>query len=218
MAAKTEWFRRGSWTPADETEFMTRLKCSRSAFHKAQYLRIQAHHLVEDADPPLHHSALGLLDILLRDFPDPSQLATAHQQRARCLAALGRKTNALDELLLSLEAERTHSGVQGHAYLDFAELVLELGRNDLFREALSALGARRTQEVFPIAQYRNAAAAAFLCEHLGLTDASRTHALDALAAAAKTETPFRYHRHLGLMNHADPNLQRRLWKLAGKSS
>jgi len=197
---------------------MARLTRSRTSFHKAQYLRIQALHLAQDANPPLHTQAIELLDLLLREYPDSSQLAAAHQQRAQCLAALGRGSDALDEFRRALEAERAHPGIRGYAYLEFAELVLALGRKDLFREALSVVTERESIEPFPIAQYRKAAAAAFLCEELVLNSEARAHALDALAAAAKTESPFRYHRRLGVVTVTDSEVQARLWRLAGMSA
>ncbi|HEY4185675.1 MAG TPA: hypothetical protein VGP07_11435 [Polyangia bacterium] len=219
MVTKAEWFRRSSWTSVDETDFMARLKRSCTVFHKAQYLRIQALHLVQDADPPLHEAALGLLDLLLRDYPDRSQVAAAHEQRARSLDALGRGVDALDELRLAMEAERAHPGMQGHAYLEFAELVLTLGRKDLFSGALAVLGGRRSAEIFPVVRYRKSAAAAFLCDELGLHGESRAHATDALVAAAKTASPFRYRRSLGLVKTSDADVvQGRLRRLAGKSA
>jgi hypothetical protein len=214
VVTKAEWFRRTSWTPTDATEFMARLKRSRTAFHKAQYLRIQALHL-QEGDPPLHEAALGLLDMLLRDYPDRSQIGAAHEHRARSLAALGRGVDALDELRLAMQAERAHPGIQGHAYLEFAELVLTLRREDLFSEALSLLGAQRSAELFPFVRYRKSAAAAFLCEELGLDGESRAHATEALAAAAKTASPFRHHQSLGLVTATDADVQGHLWRLAG---
>ncbi len=106
MAPHGDWFRRTSWTPADPAAFMSRLGRSRKPFHKAQYPRIQALHLAREARPPLHGAALALLDLLLRDDPEASQLAAAHQQRAECLAALDRRIEALEELRLALEADR----------------------------------------------------------------------------------------------------------------
>jgi tetratricopeptide (TPR) repeat protein len=215
VATKNEWFRRTSWTTADHAEFMARLTRSRTSFHKAQYLRIQALHLAQNANPPLYAEALELLDLLVREYPDPSQVGAAHQQRAQCLAALDRGSDALDEFRRAIGAERAHRGIQGYVYLEFAELVLALGRKDLSREALSFITDRESTDLFPIAQYRKAAAAAFLCEELGLNSEAHAYAVDALAAAAKTESPFRYHRRLGVVTVTDSEVQARLWRLAG---
>ena len=90
MADKEEWFRRTSWGRDAKEAFCARFKRSRSTFHKAQYLRIQALHLQETRQQPLVEAALDLLAELQTNHPDPSQLAQAHHQRAQCLDILDR--------------------------------------------------------------------------------------------------------------------------------
>jgi hypothetical protein len=68
--------------------------------------------------------------------------------------------------------------------------------------------------IFPILQYRAFGAAAFLSESLGNLDDARAFAKQALSAAALTESPFRSHRTLGLVEGSDEEVQRRLWHLA----
>jgi hypothetical protein len=106
MMADTQWFRRATWTDVDRRKFDARLQRSRTDFHKAQYLRIQAHHLEHDAIPPQVSAALELLDRLLREYPDPSQVSLALSQRGSCLLKLGQPDDALVAFRESLEAER----------------------------------------------------------------------------------------------------------------
>jgi tetratricopeptide (TPR) repeat protein len=214
VVAGKNWFRRTTWTSADRVDFEARLKRSRTAFHKAQYLRIQAHHLVQDAEPPLYEAALGLLDRLLRDFPDPSQLGEAHRQRAACLVAMQRPDEAIEAYRAALAAERSHPGVQGLAYLDLAELVLAVDRADLYAEMLEVVTTRQRDELFPVTQYRAFGAAAFLAQRLGHLDDARSFATQALSAASLTQTPFRYHRTLGLVDRTGEDVQKNLWQLA----
>ena len=75
--SKVEWFRRTTWTAADAADFAAHLKRSRSDFHKAQYLRIQAGHLHAVGVPELTAVALGLLGQLVTDWPSESQLSIA---------------------------------------------------------------------------------------------------------------------------------------------
>lgn len=193
---------------------MSRLRRSRSSFHKAQYLRIQAWHLEQVAQPIELAAAIALLDMLIHDYPDASQLAQARQQRARCFAVTGRTAEALEEYRAALDAERAFPHLIIHAYIEFGELVLASGRRDLLEEALSIL-APRPKESFPVARYRRCAVAALLNEELGCLSYARVHAIAALSAAAMTESPFRYHRHLGLVRELDASIQARLWRLAG---
>jgi tetratricopeptide (TPR) repeat protein len=214
VSSRTEWFRRTTWTAADKAEFTARLGRSRSSFHKAQYLRIQAVHLAQ-AEPPLYEPALELLDLMVRDFPDPSQLAAAHQQLASCLAALGRPSEALDVFRKALDAEGARPQV--NAYLDFAELVLALGRADLYSEALGIVEKRIDREILPVGRYRGCAAAALICEKLEFHERARPFAIGALDAAAKSESPFRYHRTLGLVEGTDPGVHAQLQRIAGRA-
>jgi tetratricopeptide (TPR) repeat protein len=158
-----------------------------------------------------------LLDLLVKDFPEPSELAAAHQQRAHCIAALGRPAEALEVLRQALEAERSRPGILVNAYLEFAELVLSLGRSECYAEALQIIEKRIGPEIFPVGQYRGCAAAAFLCEELEFHERARTYAVDALAAAAKTLSPFRFHQKVGVVERTDPDVQARLWRLAGRT-
>src|SRR5690606_10834397 len=99
-----DWFRRTTWTETDAQSFYERLRRSRGAFHKAQYLRIQAYTLAQERQEPLVRVALDLLGQLFTEFPDLSQLASAHLQAARCYEQLGETLQALDHFQRSLDA------------------------------------------------------------------------------------------------------------------
>ena len=47
--ASGDWYRNNDWNDTIETEFEARLKRSRGAFNKAQYLRIQASYLLDNS-------------------------------------------------------------------------------------------------------------------------------------------------------------------------
>lgn len=215
MAQPKDWFRRTTWSSEDRADFDLRLGRSRTAFHKSQYLRIQAHHLANDAKPPLYEAALELLDRLLRDFPDSSQLGEACRQRGACLAATQRTDEAFGAYQDALAAERSFPGIRGTAYLDCAELVLVIGRADLYPELLDLTVSRGSAEIFPLGRYRAFCSAALLADRLGRSANAQSFARQALAAAAQKESPFRYHRTLGLVDRPDEDIQRLLSQLAG---
>src|ERR1700737_4923308 len=116
---QVEWYRRTTWTTADAVDFTARLERSRSAYHKAQYLRIQAGHLHTVGSPELTLVALGLLDQLLREWPDESQVSLAHMQRAECLVDLGQPIEALAAYRDALEARRKAPNWRNDAHLAF---------------------------------------------------------------------------------------------------
>jgi len=67
-----DWFRKTSWGEADQADFFTRLKRSRTAGNKAQYLRIQASHLEGAGSPEFLRAAITLLDKMLTEFQSGS--------------------------------------------------------------------------------------------------------------------------------------------------
>lgn len=211
---KPEWFRRESWSPADEVEFFACLERSRGAARKSQYLRIQALHLFESGDRALVRPALMLLDRLLTDYPDPSQLAMAHHQRGKCLVELGETSAALEAFRESMVAQRERNSIQTDAYLSFGELVLALRREDAYGDAIAAADEFGANAVFPVQRFELSSIRALIAAHAGDMASARKHAIAALAAASETKSPFRRHASLGLVRFADPEVFARLRSLA----
>jgi tetratricopeptide (TPR) repeat protein len=211
---KPEWFRRTTWTERDAAEFDERLARSRGANRKAQCLRIQAVHLFEVGDLSLTRAALGLVDRVIAEFPDPFQLAPALSLRAEALVDLGRPEEALETYGRALEARRAFPQVGDDGYLGFAELVIALRRRDLYAAAVAALDEFADRVQFPIEEFRIAACRALVAAERGDSNGARRWAREALAAAAKSESPFRYHRKLGLVRGVDPLAFQRLKTLA----
>jgi tetratricopeptide (TPR) repeat protein len=209
-----EWYRRTTWSATDAEEFQARLRRARGTFHRAQYLRIQALHLEEIGTEPMLRAALGLLEQLISECPDPSQLASAYHQRARCLAELGACDAALEAYRRSFEAQRQVPTLHVDAYRDFGELVVALGRSDLYDEVLARDEEFGGNDAFPAHRFQTATTRALIAAERGQREEARRFAEVALGAAAATEAPFRYHRKLGLVRHADPDVLRRLRALA----
>src|SRR5262245_1457138 len=111
----TEWFRRSTWTRADQDDFNARLRRSRP-HSRSQYLRIQAVHLAEAGRCT---DALSLLETLIADYPDQLQLASAHRQRGECLMELGNANAALEAYQDAIRAQRAFPNVRTPAPLDF---------------------------------------------------------------------------------------------------
>ena len=213
--AKPEWFRRTTWSPQDQEEFQQRLMRSRSTFHKAQYLRIQALHLAEVGTAPLLEAAIALLNQLITQFPDPGELPSAHQQRARCLSDLGRHREALEAYEAAIVAQRAEPNVHSGIPVEYAELVVTLRRTDLYARVEGLLDEfpQAPGPQFPVGDYSHSVVRAFLAAEREEWTKVRDYAKKALAAAAKTQAPFRHHRKVGLVSFVDPEVlaQLRAW-------
>jgi hypothetical protein len=207
------WFRKSTWSAEAQADFASHLSRSRGPTRRAQYLRIQARHLADVGTLSLCEAALDLLDQLLREYPEVTELSAAHELRAECLARLGQGEEALCAYKAALEAERQFPYASGLAYLGFVELVLTLNRADLFSEALSILAEFGGHELLPIHVHRFGSALALLYDSIGEGRKAGRFARLAIAAASQTKSGLQYHPDLGLVGSIDPAHQSRLWEL-----
>jgi tetratricopeptide (TPR) repeat protein len=212
--SNTEWFRRATWTDVDREEFNARLKRSRRAENKSQYLRIQALHLAEAGH---HDGAIELLDRLFAEFPDSIDVAQAHAQKADSLAKMEQTGAAIQEYRAALQAERDFPNVRTNAWLDFGWLVVEEQLTDLYDEVSQVLQEFRDERglQFPAIEYRYAAIQSLLADARGEKAQAREFAKQALAEAAKEHSGLRYHLTVGLVGSERHQFENRLRTLAG---
>jgi tetratricopeptide (TPR) repeat protein len=212
---RDDWFRRKTWTPNDREVFFARLRRSRSAFHKAQYARIQAYELLATRTPEAYSAALELLDLILADWPEDAQLASVYHHRAECFAGLGDLPHAVDAFRQVFRTQRTRKRELTMAHLDFGWLVATTPLPDFYDEALGLLS-EFTHNDFPVDQYRASAIHALIFDARGQPEQARRYANFALQSAAARHSGFRYHAKLGLVKSPDEKVYGRLRILAGE--
>jgi hypothetical protein len=108
-------------------------------YHKAQYLAIQGWQLQSIGTPEMNDAALELADLLVREYPDPSQLASAHFLRAECFLARDDLQGAIAAFRQSLQAQREYPKEHTLVHQQFARLVAIRPLPKLYREALQVL-------------------------------------------------------------------------------
>jgi hypothetical protein len=135
-------------------------------------------------------------------------------QRARCLRASHRHDDALAAYREAFAAERAFPNARTDAYLGFGGLVVALERLDLYDEVLATIDEFGGNELFPFQQYKLFVILAFISDARGDDASARRYARQALEAAEQTESPFRYHRKLGLVGEQQPEVRERLLRLA----
>jgi tetratricopeptide (TPR) repeat protein len=205
-----EWYRRTSWTEQDRTDFYNRLKLSRNQFQKAQCARIQAHYLGKvDAE-----AALTLLDQVIDEWPEPSQLAQAYFQKAECFIRLGRKREALKAFFESFEEQRIRPNWQTNAFLDFGLFVIKNRMTSLYDKAEQVLDEFWSPVLLPIHRYKLHAIRAVTMAYRRDRDGARFHANCALDIAALEHSGLHYHPEQGLVGRQDPWLEDKLRRLA----
>jgi len=210
--ARDDWFRKTTWSDADEDAFFTRLRRSRSVFHKAQYLRLQAHSLAGTEQEPLVRAALALLDRLFTEFPDLSQLAQAHLLAAHCYEQLGEVTRAIDHFRLSRGARSKYPNLDAGTDLEFPWFIVKHDISSLYDEALTTLVTAHL--AFPVQIFKASAVRAFIAISRGDSQAAIRHAREALDAVGLEKSQFRYHRNLGIVGEEHRSVVERLSVIA----
>lgn len=208
-----DWFRRKTWTPEDREDFLSRLRRSRGAFHKAQYARIQAHELLTTRTRDGYVAALELLDMILAEWREDAQLAAVYHHRAECFLGLGDTTRAIDAFRQVFERQRAFKGELTGAHLDFGWLVVTAPLAELYDEALAVLS-EFGHEMLPAQRYRANAIHALVLDARGQREQARDYARMALQEAAARHSGFRYHATLGLVKSPDERVHERLQTLA----
>ena len=210
--SRHDWYRRSTWSKSDQAEFFDRLARSRSLFHKAQYVRIQAHYLEESG---LIQESLDLLIRLLAEWPSESELPGVYCQKASCHIKLGDLESATAAFRQCFKAEEKGAW-KTSARLDFLWMVATNQLRDLYEEARQELVDLTEPVVWPAAEYQMAGALALISNDCGHPEAARRHATAAIEAAGKERSEARHHRKLGLVKNPDPKIFRQLERLASR--
>ena len=209
--AEHSWYRRRTWTSDDQAAFFARLRRSRGGFHKAQYCRIQASELQQAHN---YEAALGLLDLLMAEWPGDAQTAAVYYQKAECHEKLGDAEAAIAAYRLVFQAQREQVGYRTSADLSFGWLVALTPYPALYDEALSALDEFASSSTFPYELFKAAVVRALIADARGDRQRAARYATSALAEAARTHSGYARHATLGLVANVASELVERLKRIA----
>jgi tetratricopeptide (TPR) repeat protein len=196
-----DWYRKTTWGEADQVDFFARLKRSRTAYNKAQYLRIQANYLEGVGSNEMLKASLELLDKMFAEFPEQTQLASAYTQKASCLAKLGDIDGAIVNYQRALQTEREFPRAKTYAFIDFGKLVAENKLAQFYDDALTVLEAELNSRgiQFPSDTFNAFGIRSLIAAQRGQIQKAKEFAKAALEAAAKIDSGFRYHPTVGLV-------------------
>jgi hypothetical protein len=208
---RDDWFRLTTWTDDDQAAFWARWKRSRTPFHKAQYLRVQAWTLIGQADPALIRCGIELGRRMLNEFPDQrTETATVQHAIGHGLVKLGSLEAALEAFRSAAKTERTYPNVQVGAELSFAMLVAANDMTSFDVEAGELLDEWRAKVKggsLPYPIFIDAGARAVFAAHRGETADAARWARAALEQADRTTSGLQYHADFGLVPKHDPMVQ-----------
>jgi tetratricopeptide (TPR) repeat protein len=186
-----DWFRNTEWSDAIEQRFRQKLRRARS---KEQYLRIQASTLARTHP----EAALELLDQHFA-LPDDFDHAQAHVDRATAFLALGRVEAAIDSYEAALARECEFPNLQTQACLELPYVIATYGIMERYPRALELLEKHKDRLTFPVDHFRWHAAQALIAAARHDMSAAKAHAKQALEAATRSHSGFRYHPTVGLV-------------------
>lgn len=209
-----DWYRMKTWSKSDQEDFFARLKGSRTTFHKAQYLRIQASYLQSIGTKGMAFNSLELLDLMLKEYPEKSELSSAYLQKAECLITLGKIEQAIDEMRNALQSEREYPNVETEAWLEFGWTAIIYQLSYLYDEVLGILNEFKSDLIFPVDKYRWNAIQAIIADEKGNQSTAKKFASIALEASSLAHSGFRYHPKVGLVQNPNAKIHPRLIELA----
>ncbi len=211
---KNDWYRNREWTAEIEKDFTKRLSRVRSRYNAAQYVRIQACYLEENH--PL--VALQLLDRVILEYQEISELSQAYHQKAECLLTLNREAEAIDCFRSSFGIMREYPRSLNQSYFTFGLWVVRNGKKELFDEALQVVEefvSKPGMISFPADIFKYCTIKAIILFEKGQRQLAKECVEKALEAASKKDSGLRYHSKIGLVDGIDPLIAKKLKTIHG---
>jgi tetratricopeptide (TPR) repeat protein len=200
-----DWYRRKSWTKADEEEYFAKLARARKN-GRAQYLRIQAAELVATGEPQILDGAESLIEKLFSDYPEDKF------ERSVSLTILGdiyklrkQPDKAAEYYKAAIEFEEIWPNVHTSAYLDFSELVVKLKKQEYY-EFVEDLIVKRVDSsgvLFPNVGYKAFSILAIISHYKGDKEMAKKFAALAEKNVSRETSGLRYHKSLGVVTERD---------------
>lgn len=154
-------------------------------------------------------AALELLNLLVTEHAEPSQLTLAYERKGSALRASGNLHAAIEAFAAGEQAERAFPMMHTRCSLLLAMLIVEERMVERYAEARTAVElyvSRNPELPFPIDAYRVNVVRAALAKKDRRDAQAKHHAEAALAAGEAKASAFTRHPKLGLVGSATSRL------------
>lgn len=206
----TDWYRRKSWSKADEEEFFAKLSRARKD-GRAQYLKIQAIELVSTKENELLNIAKELLNKVLDEYPEDNF------NRSVVLSTLGDIflfqndiEKAMEYFKYSIDFEKIYPNVTTNSYLIYSELIIKNQFKSLYPVAEELLEKKVPGLLFNIDKYKVFSMLSIINNYNSKIDIAKNYALLANENAQAENSGLRYHKYLGVVLEQDDSLDKLL--------
>lgn len=194
-----DWYRRKSWTEADESEFFAKLNRARKD-GRAQYLKIQAIELISTNKKELLRVAESLLNKVLTEYPEDNfNKSSSLRSIGNIHKKLGDETKAIDYYKKAVDFEKNYPNVQTQAYLDYSELIIKTKSLFEYDEVETILIEKLSKLVFPIDKYKVNSILSIINKHKNNADKAIFYAKLAEESASAETSGLTYHKFLGVV-------------------
>jgi hypothetical protein len=210
--ATDDWYRHKSWDNTIEAEFEARLKRSRGAYNKAQYLRIQASYLLDSPAKNNQMVGLRLMERLIKDFPtEEFSTIFGHEQIGDYFFEQGDLDIAEQQFRIVTDyynKKQSRSGTSGIADLKLVETILTSNQTNKFEEAYKLCNEHPVGELTMNSdKFFYAALAARLCDKMNKKKEARQYAMTAINLSKIKESQFDRHKTVGLVTATNKQLR-----------
>lgn len=199
-----EWFRNAIWDKEIEENFEVKLKRSRGAYNKSQYLRIQASYLLESEK--FGEVGEKLMKRLFAEFPEETfSVIFGHEQLGDYYFRRGQFDKAETEYkcVIDYYHKKTRSGTTGLADIKLADLILMTGQKEKYNYAYFLITEDFEKSKGDISlndsKYYYCLTRARLASKLGFNADSKEFARIALELSDITEPQFPRHKTVGIV-------------------
>lgn len=209
-----DWYRNTSWNKEIEEAFENRLKRSRGDFHKAQYLRIQASHLLHSSNAKIQEKGIELMKRVISSYPNENDSVFANEQLGDFYFSKSDFESAEKYFEIVIEyysQTKSRSGTSSLADLKLCEIILLTNQKEKFEKAYNffnnfeKLGGRLllNSDKFYYGNVR-----ASLCYEMKKYEEASAFAKQALEITKITEPQFSKHKTVGLVNTTEKQIEK----------
>ncbi|NOT51099.1 MAG: hypothetical protein HOP10_07455 [Chitinophagaceae bacterium] len=210
--AADDWYRNKNWDDTIETEFEARLKRSRGASNKAQYLRIQASYLLDSSDKNNQLVGLRLMNRMITDFPTEEFSVIFGIEQ---LGDYYFKTGVYDKaehyfriVTDHYKNKNSRSGTSATADLKLAETILNSNQSNKLNEAYKLCKDYPLDELtFNNDKFYYAELLAQLCDKMNKNHEAKEYAKIAIEISKITQPQLSRHKTIGLVHATDNQLR-----------
>lgn len=198
-----DWYRRKTWTEADETEFFAKFNRARKD-GRAQYLKIQAIELISTNKKELLRVAESLLNKVLTEYPEDNfNKSSSLHSIGNIHKKLGDETKAIDYYKKAVDFEKNYPNVQTQAYLDYSELIIKTKSLFEYDEVETILMEKLSKLVFPVDKYKVNSILSIINKHKNNADKAVFYAKLAEESASVETSGLTYHKFLGVVTERE---------------